>query len=504
MTAGPPVPAPSAPTAAPKKRGATGYLAASGVAQVCALARYTVLARILGPEQLGLAATLILTSQFFEAISDSGSDRFLIQDRDGDTPAVQKFVQLVFLVRGTLMALGLLVFAQPIAAFCKTPALAPGLMGLAISPLIFGFLHLDMRRAQRHHDFRSEGLGLMVGESLGLLVTIIAACLRPDFTATIYGLVARSLSMVAVSHWRAHRPYQVGFSREHASRLTHFAAPLMLNGLLLFLGSQGDRLVVGSRLGLAALGHYSAVLLLIFYPSAMIMRYQAAIHLPRIAAERDRSTHREVAADALAGQTLVLGLLMMAGFALVAPTMVVVLYGGKFAQSQLVICLIGILQTGRFVRLWPNTVALAMGRSGIVLANNIARLIGLPCAIGGAMTVGGLVGITAGLIGGEMVALVSAILLINLADGEPAWRNFDRIALFLLSGTLVLGLTFTFMHPTLIRLLSLSLATVGLVAWVGLRERATISTAAAMVRARLERLRSRAPTGAVRAGTGRD
>ena len=38
------------------------------------------MARLLGPEQIGLAALLILTSSFFESVSDNGSDRFLIQD----------------------------------------------------------------------------------------------------------------------------------------------------------------------------------------------------------------------------------------------------------------------------------------------------------------------------------------------------------------------------------------------------------------------------------------
>ncbi|MBS0489219.1 MAG: oligosaccharide flippase family protein, partial [Proteobacteria bacterium] len=64
------------------------------------MARYTIMARLLGPEQLGLAALLILTSSFFESVSDNGSDRFMIQDPDGDKPEVQKLVQLVFVGRG--------------------------------------------------------------------------------------------------------------------------------------------------------------------------------------------------------------------------------------------------------------------------------------------------------------------------------------------------------------------------------------------------------------------
>ena len=46
--------------------------------------RYVILARLLGPEQLGLAATLLLTAQFFESLSDTGANRFIVQDARGD------------------------------------------------------------------------------------------------------------------------------------------------------------------------------------------------------------------------------------------------------------------------------------------------------------------------------------------------------------------------------------------------------------------------------------
>src|SRR5689334_8515196 len=76
------------------RRGTKSYLAASLVAQASALARYVVLARMVGPTELGLAATLILTAQFFESISDTGADRFIVQDATGDTPATQGLVQV--------------------------------------------------------------------------------------------------------------------------------------------------------------------------------------------------------------------------------------------------------------------------------------------------------------------------------------------------------------------------------------------------------------------------
>lgn len=464
------------------RRGAKAYLAGSIVSQVCALARYTLLARLLGPEQLGLAATLILTVQFFQSISDSGSDRFLIQDKDGDEPAVQRLVQLVFVSRGLFTGAFLLLMAVPIATFLKTPQLAYAFMGLAIYPLIAGLLHLDMRRSQRWNDFRSEAQGLIAGELAGLAATAVAAYLTRDFTAIIYGLAVRSAVIVVVSHLNAKRPYAIGYSLEHGPRLGRFAAPLMLNGLLLFVGAQGDRIIVGGQLGFAALGHYTAVLLLILYPAAILMRFSSTIHLPRIAAGRDDPEAQRKAVDRLGGQLLLLGVALAAGFALVAPTMIIVLFGTDFSQPALTVGLIGILQAARFVRQWPNTVALATGRSGIVLANNLVRLLGLPAALLGIYAVGGLTGVVAGFLVGEIVALVTAVWSLNRAANHPVLQDFDRLACFILSMGCILGWVIVLSDPTVLKVAVVVASSVLVGGWALFREAATIHDALGMAR----------------------
>ena len=227
------------------RRGGLFFFSASLTSQVSALLRYVILARLLGPEQLGLAAALTVSAGFFEMISDTGSDRFLIQDRFGETMEVQKLVQLVYVVRGILVAAALAIFAAPVASFYESPSLGEGLTILAIAPLIFGFLHLDSRRMQRSHDFRSEAICLIAAECAGLVASVIAAWLMRDFKAVAYGLIARAAVRVLASHILARRPYRLGWAAKHASRLARFAMPLMLNGLLLFILSQGDRVIVG-------------------------------------------------------------------------------------------------------------------------------------------------------------------------------------------------------------------------------------------------------------------
>jgi len=483
------------PEGAYNRRGGTLYLFASGLAQASALLRYVVLARLLGPEQLGLAATLVITASFFDLISDTGSDRFLVQDRDGDTVEVQNLVQLLYVTRALLIAAALVVFSIPIAHLYRTPRLAVGLAFLALSPLILGFVHLDVRRAQRRHDFRPDATCMIAAEIASLVTVIAAAWLTRNFTAILYGLIVRALVMVAVSHLTARRPYGLKWSREHAARLTRFSGPLVLNGLMLFIGLTGDRVLVANQLSVKALGYYSAVLMLIFYPSGMLVRYIHAVYMPMVAAARDDPAERARVADILGGQTQLLALAMAAGFAVVAPPMVGILYGARFTEPALLVGMIGILQTTRFQINWPSTVALGMGRTGAVLISNLARLATFPTAVAGLWLIGGLLGIVVGFTAGEFLSLAVSLALLNRDASHPPLWSFDRLATFALAAAIILAWNFAIAARSVIGESGLWVATVGLALWVSRREAGALAELLALPR-RLAAplfLRARAP-----------
>lgn len=400
--------------------------------------RYTLLARLLGPTQLGLVATLVLVSQFFELISDTGSDRFLVQDSEGDTPEVQQLVQLVFVCRGLFMASGLLLFAKPIAALYGQPVLFAGLGFLALSPLAAGFVHLDLRRVQRQHNFTPEGVGMLAGESLGLIATLVAAFLTRNYTAILYGLITRATVVTIVSHIFAKRPYRLGYSPTVARRLAAFTAPLLANGVLLFIAGQSDRVVISRLVGLEEFGRYTAVLLLVLYPTAALQRYIAAIHLPLLAATRSNVASGSPG-DLLGGRVTLMAIAIAAGFACVAPLVVLVLYGHRFTQPAVLVGLIGVLQSARFIRIWPTTVAVGLGRSNIVMANNLARILGIPAAFAGLMLIGGVEGVLAGFILGEFAALMTAVFMVNRGRGTPLWTDFERIGAFAIGSGLTIA-----------------------------------------------------------------
>lgn len=412
------------------RRGTRLLFAGTLTSQASALARYVILARLLGPEQLGLAATLILVSQFFEMVTDGGMDRFLIQDRDGDAPAAQRLVQMLAIGRGAGVLALLALLAHPLAAFFGAPALVTPLMILGAAPFLLGFLHYDFRRLQRHHDFTIEGRVAILSELAGLVTTVTSAWLLRDFTCVLYGLIAKSAIMVLASHLMAQRRYAIGPSSDHFAALAAFGVPLMLNGLALFLSGQGDRLLIGNQLGVRELGLYSAITLLIYSPSQFAARFMQTTNLPTIAAARDQPPLLSQRIDRMVGQTLLLATAMILGFALCGPVAIPLLFGKAFAADPLVVAIVGALQVVRFVRLWPTTLALAAGRSRLVLVSNLLRIGALPLVFATMDLVGGLRGVCMLFLAAEIAALVYAVWRANHILGRPQSRDLSRLVLF--------------------------------------------------------------------------
>ena len=400
-----------------------------GVGAAVAALRFSVIAHLLGPEQLGLAAILMLIMQFFDMITDAGMDRFLVQNAEGNNPRAQNLIHLVSVVRGCLITTGLYLLAGQVAEYFNQPRLVYALQLVSVAPAIQGFLHYDVRRSQREHDFAPEGW-LAIAELISLVALTIAAFIVRDCTALSYALVIRAVAVVVISHVNAKRPYRLAFSPEFARSLSQFGMPLMLNGILLFAAGQGDRMFVARQLTIVELGHYSAILMLISYPSSMILKLMQNMFLPVVSRAMEDQHRRGKEVSLLVGETLLTGTAMLLGYVAIAPVLVPILFGWAFAQYMYIFSLIGTMQIVRFIRLWPVTMALAAGRTHQVLFSTILRLLMFPAAFAGQWLMGGMKGAVTGFIVGELISVVLGVWAANRRYHRPNAGDMVRLALF--------------------------------------------------------------------------
>jgi hypothetical protein len=173
---------------------------------------------------------------------------------------------------------------------------------------------------------------------------------------------------------------------------------------------------------------------------------------------------------------------MTLGFALVAPLAIPVLFGSRFAQDALLVALVGILQMARFLLNWPSTASLAMGRSGTVLASNLTHVLAFGSAVAGYLLIGGLQGVVAGFIAGELVCAVAALVLLNRDNRLPMTHGLGRLAEFAGACGVVLIWDVAVKRDSLLLWAAATAASLALAVWLYRREERAIRASLALVR----------------------
>ncbi len=350
-------------------------------AEAAALGRSIAFAWCLGADELGKAMMLALTVRLVEMASDVGIDRLIVQAPDGNSATLQSNLQGVMLMRGVMTSALILAIAPVLAsAFADGPT-AISYALLSIIPFMRGFSHLDMRRAERHRQYTKLAI-VEGGATLAMILCVVPATwLFGDHRAMSLTLIAHALVFTVLSHLVARRRYRVLFSRAAMLRAWRFGAPLILNAILLFFTFYADRLIVAGAYDWATLALYGVALQLALLPAQIVGRAAASLILPRLR-EALRTDRLAEVWPSIAVFHLMLACVMALGFAILAPSIIAVIYGADFRPGQMLALALGIAAAFRILRTPFSQLAVATGRTGDPARANFVRAAALvPAAI---------------------------------------------------------------------------------------------------------------------------
>src|SRR2546427_4498591 len=83
--------------------------------QACSFLRNVIIARLVSPEDFGIAVTFALTLYFLEMISNLATETLLVQAEDGNDPNFQRAAHLAQAGRSLANALLLFLLAGPVS-----------------------------------------------------------------------------------------------------------------------------------------------------------------------------------------------------------------------------------------------------------------------------------------------------------------------------------------------------------------------------------------------------
>ena len=353
--------------------------------QGCSFIRNVIVARLISPEDFGIAATFAMTFFLLEMISNLAADVLLVQAPDGDQPEFQKSAQALHAFRGTVNAAIIFVLAGPIANLFGVPQARWAFHCLALLPLCKALNHLDNNRLQREMNF-----GPQIASDIGsnLLVTLLALPLGlwlRDYSLMLWLLIAQVASFMILSHLMAKRRYAWAWHADYVKRIVAFGWPLLINGLLMYVIFQGDRFIIGASKRLFAhstytltdLGIYSVAFGLTMAPTMLVANVSTQLFLPLLSRAQEMKEQFE---RRYAGCSELMSLVAAAiaiPFILAGGWAVTLVYGAKYAAAAGFIGWLGAMWALRILRVAPTLAAMARGDTRNSMVSNMARTIAL-------------------------------------------------------------------------------------------------------------------------------
>src|SRR5439155_3133941 len=169
----------------------------------------------------------------------------VIQHPRGDDPEFLNTAFSIQVGRGFAIWAAAAIAAYPFAHFYKLPILFPLLVTAGLSEMLRGLTSTAAWTLTRHVNLRNITLLTVSSEAVGFVVALTWAALSPS----AWALVARTVAAAAVyavgSHFIAKPRIHFGWEKSAAKDVLHFGGWISLATAAYFLGSQGERLILG-------------------------------------------------------------------------------------------------------------------------------------------------------------------------------------------------------------------------------------------------------------------
>ena len=231
-----------------------------------------LLTRLLAPDAFGLIGLAMTVITALTLLSDIGISRSIIRETDGDTTDFLHAAWRAKVLRGSVIAAGVLVaagllwwlaptLAPPESAY-SDPALAGLIAVTALIALTSGLASTNEDLAARRMQTRRIVAVQLCGQTVTILSTLIAAWLIGSVWAIMIGTLIGGVFGLLLSHTAYPGPRMAwNPDPSMAARLWSFGRWIILSSSLSFLQTNGDKLVLAALLGPVAFGHYVIALL---------------------------------------------------------------------------------------------------------------------------------------------------------------------------------------------------------------------------------------------------
>ena len=360
-------------------RGGFARMFAQAASLLLRVGSLMVLARLLGPKDFGLVGMVTAFTGVLELFRDFGLSSATVQRTTVTDEQISTLFWINILV-GAVLGLLAAAFAPAIASFYHEPRLVGVTIVLAAGFLFnaAGVQHSAL--LQREMRFTALAVISVVSLVVGTAIAIFGAKAGYGYWALVAMTVALPLSSTIglwlTTRWVPGMPHK----RVGIRSMMRFGGTITLNGLVVYVASNFEKVLLGRFWGVDAIGIYGRAYQLVNIPTANLN--SAVGEVAFSALSRLQDDPGRLKSYFLKGYSLVLALTIPVTIAcaLFADDMVFVLLGPKWKDAAAIFRL---LAPTILVFAIANPLSWLLTSIGLVGRNLKAALVIAPCMIGG-------------------------------------------------------------------------------------------------------------------------
>jgi len=344
------------------------------------LVRNVVVARLISVEDFGVAATFAITMAFIEMMTQLGMDWMIVQDKDGNNPKMQASLQAFQAMRGVIAGILMFAIAAPYAALLGVEDIVWAYQLIALVPVVRGFIHFDVHRLKREMNFMPFVVHLALPAMLSVLAAYLFSFIWDDWRIMLYALMTQHILMLLISHIVAERRYAFIWDMSLMKRAFIFGWPLLVNGGLLFIIFNGEKIIVGRELGMVDLALFAMMFTLTLTPTLVLQNSTQTFFLPQLSNNQENAAEFTRLSHVTLQFALLIAVVLTVGIALFGPPIVGLLLGEKYYPGLPLLVWLAIVQAIRVAKVGGAIVSLAKAFTNNAMIANGARVLAMPIA----------------------------------------------------------------------------------------------------------------------------
>ena len=327
-------------------RGLVWVVASQAGLQIARALAAIAIARMLTPDEYGLAALALVFSSLVLIFSDMALGAALLQ-RQTLSEHDRSTAFWVMLGGGALFTVLGVALSGPVASLYGQPDAQPLLAALSATFFISALGATQQMLMLRDMDFRRveviPAIGVVVGGAVGVVLAANGAGAWAIIVQQIVAVTVTSALAWARSGWRP----RAKFSGASLRDLAGFSSYMVGHRILYYLQVNGDRFLIGRLLGTAALGTYAVAYNTMLVPASKIGGPLQRVLSPAFCRMQDEPARIATAWARVTRLMAAVTVPALAGLVVVAPDFVPVVLGDKWNDAVPVVQIlawVGIVQ----------------------------------------------------------------------------------------------------------------------------------------------------------------